>query len=127
MALPNNILIRILKSLYADFLESDESIDIGEHHCSLLYPCVSVSKSTSFKPIHTFRLISSDWNKAFTSTANLDRYASHRIVQLQVSNKGHSVLYGLFWKSVILRRYRLFHDLGTEDGTSLIVILLSSN
>ena len=75
MTLPNSILVRILESLYADLLES-KCIDISKHHCSLLYPCISISKSTIFKPIYTYHLISSNCNKVFLSTAKLDRYGS---------------------------------------------------
>ena len=124
VALPNNILLRILKSLYFDFLESDECIDISKHHCSLLHPCISISKSTSFKPIYTFRLISSNWNNVFLSMAKLDRYGSHRIVQ--GPHQHHSQIYTTFRKSVVLRRYRLFHDLATQHGTSPIVFSVSS-
>ena len=109
MALPDNILVRILESLYVDFLESDES-DMSKHHCSLLYPCISISESATFKPIYTFRLISSNWNTVFLSTARLGRYDS----------------YNLHRKSVVFRRYRLFHDLDTEHGTSPIAFFLST-
>jgi hypothetical protein len=121
MALPNNILAQILETLYADFLESDECIDIGKHHCSLLYPCISVSESTTFKPIFTFRLISSNWNSVFRSTANLDRHASHRTVQ--GLRQHHTFIYNLLQKSVLLRRYRIFQNLDHEHGTFLIVSL----
>ena len=123
MALPNSILVRILESLYADFLES-ECIDINKHHCSLLYPCISISKSTIFKPIYTYRLISSNWNKVFLSTAKLDRYGSYRIIQ--DSHQRRTYIYNLLRKSVILRRYRIFQNLDIEHGTSLIVSLLFS-
>jgi hypothetical protein len=124
MALPNNILVQILKSLYADFLKSDEcqGMDIGKHHCSLLYPCVSISKSTTFKPIYTFRLISSNWNNVFLNTAKLDRYASHRIVR--GPHKRHTFLYNLLQKSVVFRRYRVFRNLDTEHGIFLTVSLI---
>ena len=123
MALPNNILVQILESLYADFLEYDEGIDIGKHHCSLLYPCVSISKSATFKPIYTFRLISSNWNKVFLSTAKLNRYASHRVGQSP--HQPSTYFYNLLRKSVVFRRYRIFRNLDTEHGTFLIVSLCS--
>ena len=116
MALPNNILARILEILYADF-KSDDCIDIGKHHCCLLYPCISISKSTTFKPIYTFRLISSNWNKVFLSTAKLDRHASHRIVQGPPSRGRNTYIYNLLRKSVFLRRYRVFQNLDFEHGT----------
>lgn len=121
MSLPDNVLVRILESLYADFLESDECIDIEKHHCSLLHPCISISKSTTFKPIHTFRLISSNWNKVFLATAKLDQYGSHRIVQ--GSHQRGTYIFCLLLKSVVLGRYRVFQNLDTEHGTSLIVSL----
>lgn len=122
MALPNNIVVRILESLYADFLETDECIDFSEHHCSLLHPCIPISKSASFKSIHAFRLTSSQWNKVFLCTARLGRYASHRIVegpQLPHAYQSQTFIYRLFRKSVVLRRYRIFHNLDTEHGKSL--------
>lgn len=122
MALPNNILARVLEILYADFLESDECIDIGKHHCSLLYPCIAISKSTTFKPVYTFRLISSNWNKVFLSMAKLDRHASHRIVQ--GPRQTHTYIYNLLRKSVVLGRYRIFRNLDTQHGTFLIVPLI---
>ena len=112
------ILRRILTFLYADFLEADESISIGEHHCSLLHPCVSISTSTPFKPIYTFRLIASQWNKVFLSMARLDRYGSHQIVQ--GPRNYHTIIYTSLRKSVILGRYRVFHTLDTEHGTYLV-------
>ena len=121
MALPNNILVQILEILYADFLASD--IDIEEHHCSLLYPCISISKSTNFKSIYTFRLISSNWNNVFLTTAELDRYASHRIVQDPLKHHSSTRFYGRLRKSVVLRRYRVFRNLDTEHGTFLTVSL----
>ena len=123
MALPNSILARILESLYADFLESDECIDISKHHCSLLHPCNSISKSTSFNPIYTFRLISLNWNNVFLSTAKLNRYGSHRIVQGSRQPRTHSI-YDLLRQSVVFKRYRLFEKL--QFGTSLIVFFVSS-
>ena len=126
MALPNNVLVRILESLYADFLESasDECIDIGRHHCSLLHPCISISKSTTFKPIYTFRLISSNWNKIFLVTTKLDQYGSH--LNVQGPHQHHTYIYGLLRKSVVFRRYRVFQNLDTKHGTSLIVSLFFS-
>ena len=126
MALPNNLLVRILESLYVDFLESGDSecIDISKHHCSLLHPCIAISNSTTFKPIYTFRLISSNWNKVFLSTAKLDRHGSHRVVQS--SQNHHTRIYNLLWKSVVFKKYRIFLDLDTQHGTSLIVFLVSS-
>jgi hypothetical protein len=122
-ALPNNILSRIFESLYVDFLESDEfRVGIGEHHCSLLHPCVSVSKSSAFKPIYTFRLISSKWNKVFLSTAKLDRYTSHQIVH--GPRHYHTHIYTLLRRSVIFGRYRVFHTLDTEHSTYPVVSLV---
>ena len=118
MALPNDILARILECLYTDFLGSDECIDIGKHHCSLLHPCISISNSTSFKPIYTFRLISSNWNMVFLSTAKLDRHSSHRIVQ-GPRRPSTTYIYSLLRKSVVLRRYRIFRNLDTEHGIFL--------
>ena len=130
MALPNNILVQILESLYADFLESDECIDISKHHCSLLHPCISISKSTTFKPIYTFRLISSSWYKVFISTGRLNRYGSHRIVhgpfEDPTSWSISTRIFDVLRKSVIFRRYRVFHKLPTEPGTSLIAFFVSS-
>ena len=120
MALPNNILVQILEILYADFLASD--IDIEEHHCSLLYPCIPVSKSTNFKSIYTFRLISSNWNNVFLTTAELDRYASHRIVQDPLKHHSSTRFYGRLRKSVVLRRYRVFRNLDTEHGFRGVVV-----
>ena len=113
MALPDNVLVQILESLYADFLES---IDIEKHHCSLLHPCISISESTSFNPIHTFRLVSSNWNKAFLVTAKLDRYGFHRIVQVQDPNHRDTYIYGALRKSVAFRRYRIFQNLDIQHG-----------
>ena len=114
MALPENILARILESLYVDFLKSDECIDISKHHCSLLHPCIAISKYTTFKPIYTFRLISSNWNKVFLSTAKLDRYGFHRIAQGPHQLEHNTRIYDLLRKSVVLRRYRLFRNLHAE-------------
>ena len=124
--LPTNVLAQILKSLYIDFFQSDECIDIGKHHCSLLHPCISVSKSTSFNPIYTFRLVSSDWNKAFLSTAKLDRlgYDSHRTFQRRQHDLCYATLYDLLRGSVALRRYRAFRKI--QYGTSLNILLVSS-
>ena len=122
MALPNNVLVRVLESLYADFLKSDECIDIGRHHCSLLHPCISISKSTTFKPIHTFRLVSSNWNKIFLETAKLDQYGSHLIVQ--DPHQRHTYIYDLLRKSVVFRRYRIFQNLDTKHGNFEIVIFV---
>ena len=119
MALPNNILAQILEYLYADFLESGECFDINNNHCSLLHPCISISESTSFNPIYTFRLISSKWNKVFKSTAKLKRYSSHRIVEGPLN----AYYYDLPGQSVAFRRYRLFRR---QYGTSLVVFLVSS-
>ena len=120
--LPNNILARIFKFLYADFLESDDGcIDINKHHCSLLHPCIPISKSATFKQIHTFRLVLSSWNQVFLRTARLDRHPSHVIVE--GPSQRNSRIYGLLWKSVVLRRYRRFRDLNIQHGTSLIVFL----
>lgn len=119
MNVPSNILVQILESLYADFLESDDChrMDIDKHHCSLLYPCISISKSTTFQSIYSFRLVSSNWNNAFLATAKLDRYASHRIVKDPL--KHHTHFYRLLRKSVVLRRYRVFQNLDTEHGNLL--------
>ena len=124
MGLPNNFLVQILESLYFDFLESDECIDISKHHCSLLHPCISISKSTSFKPIYTFRLVSSKWNEVFLSTARLDRYGSYRIVQGPCQHATN--IYDLLRQSVVFRRYRIFRKQQFEFGTSLIIFLVSS-
>ena len=120
MDLPNNILVRILESLYADFLDSDEFINIGKHHCSLLHPCISLSKSTTFKPIHTFRLVSSNWNQVFASTAKLDQNASHLIYE--GPHQRHTRIYDFLRKSVVLRRYRSFENLDTEHGTIVSLV-----
>ena len=127
MVLPSNILARILEILYADFLESesDECIDIRKHHCSLLYPCISISTSTNFKPVYTFRLTSSNWNKVFLSTAKHDRHASHQIVNLKGTRQPRSTyIYNSLRKSVFLRRYRVFQNLDTDHGIFLIPPLI---
>ena len=126
MILPNNILARILESLYFDILETEsDEINISEHHCSLLHPCISISKSTTFKPIYTFRLISSLWNDLFLTEAKLDRYGSHRIDQLEGSRRPPTHIYDLLRQSVLFKRYRIFHK--QQYGTSLIAFLVSFN
>ena len=122
MALPDIILARILESLYVDFLESNEGIDISKHHCSLLHPCITISKSTTFKSIYTFRLISTNWNNVFLSTAKLDRYGSHQIVQ--GPRQPPTRIYDILRQSVAFKRYRIFRK--QQLGTSLIVFLVSS-
>ncbi|KAF8809323.1 kinase-like protein [Phlegmacium glaucopus] len=113
--LSNDILNQILQSLYADFLESDESIQAGEHHCSLLHPCVSIAKSAAFDAFYKFRLIAANWNAVFLSTAKLDRYGSH--LRVHGPRNYHTSIYTLIRKSVIFRRYRVFHSLDLEHGT----------
>ncbi|KAF8809322.1 kinase-like protein [Phlegmacium glaucopus] len=110
--LTNDVLNQILQSLYADFLESDESIQAGEHHCSLLHPCVSIAKSAAFDAFYKFRLIAANWNAVFLSTAKLDRYASH--LRVHGPRKYHTSIYTLIRKSVIFRTYRVFHSLDLE-------------
>ena len=121
-ALPNNVLSRILESLYIDFLLSDETrTDISEHHCSLLHPCVSISKSAAFQPIHAFRLTSCKWNKVFLTTAKLLRYTSHQIVHDPPIKGYQTRIYTLLRKAVIFGRYRVFHTLDTEHSKCLIL------
>ena len=125
--LPDAILARILESLYVDFLaesasDDSECIDVSKHHCSLLHPCIPISKSPTFQPIYTFRLISSNWNKVFLSTAELDRYGSHRFVQGPYGpHKYYDYIFHSLRKSVVFRRYRIFQNIDTQHGTSLIV------
>lgn len=115
--LSNNVLSRILESLYLDFLESDESTSIGEHYCSLLHPCVSISKSATFNVFYKFRLVASEWNKVFLSTAKLDQYASYGT---QSPPPSRTLIYSLLLKSVIFGRYRVFHSLDNDHGTCLV-------
>ena len=119
--LPNNVLSRILKFLYLDFLKSDESTTIGKHHCSLLHPCVSISKSKTFNVFCKFRLVASKWNKVFLSTAKLDQYASYGT---QDPLPSHTWIYRFLLKSVIFGKYRVFHSLDNEHGTCLGCVLI---
>ena len=103
--LPDSILLRILESIYVDFLESVES-SISEHHCSLLHPCDSISKSTTFNVFYQFRLVASKWNRVFLGMTKLDRYGSYQIVQ--GPQKYQTVIHTLLRRSVIFERYRIF-------------------
>ncbi|KAF8814167.1 kinase-like protein [Phlegmacium glaucopus] len=114
-ALSDNILNQILQSLYDDFLESDESIRAGEHHCSLLHPCVSISKSSAFAVFYKFRLIAANWNAIFLSTAKLDRYGSY--LPVPVPRRYRRRICTTIRKSVIFGRYRVFRAIECEKGT----------
>ena len=117
--LPDSILLRILESIYADFLESVES-SISEHHCSLLHPCDLISKSTTFNVFYQFRLVASKWNQVFLGMAKRDQYASYQVVQ--GPQKYQTFIYTLLRRSVIFRKYRIFHTLDKEHGTYSIPI-----
>ena len=111
-----NVLKGILRSLHADLLNELE-LSSTKHHCSLLHPCISVSKSSAFKSIHNFRLVAVKWNKVFLSTAIfLDIHVSQREpIPLNWATHIHRALL----KSSSFGRYRVCHSLDNENGTYL--------
>ncbi|CAA7261011.1 unnamed protein product [Cyclocybe aegerita] len=103
---PSHLLIQLLRHLYTQ-------LSLCGHYCSLRNPCYVAHQS--LRPIHAFRLVSTEFSRAFLSFASFK--------ETQFFQQVEEVYYPYEWhintrvrRAALLGRFRVFWTIDTDSG-----------